>query len=191
MYMKYNNDVRNTNGKLEINDIFISNVEEEIDTALNHDMNIKRLKVSAEPMLYDTVFEKSEGKPMKRLVKDNKRVFGIAVPLHKGSDLYKLYQSDALKEPVVTMKYLEDTYKEWDGAVEEFRRGWDVYAEKNKRNKDIILVTGGLYEIRMLFHKNDNMRNVKLKKITLSNDRGTILGFHVTERMVSIIKQLM
>jgi len=178
-YLKYSNDVQRKNTKQQIHDVLISNIINVQNEKLNNTMNLTTLTVSSTPTYYENI------KSGTRLI-NKQNSLAVAVKLHKDSDLYRLYQCNKIKEPIVSISYIENEFTKYDKSYDEFKRTWNKCIEQ--RTEKILLVTGDLYEIRMRFNKHNGVKNSKLKKVSTANQ--TIMGFHIGDKMKNVVKQI-
>ena len=185
-YTKCCNDVSRRNGKHHINEVLVTSMKNERVEQVTESVSITKIDVASKPRDYDSVFENVKGNNMLWLVKGNNRSLAIAIQLNKQSDLYKLYQPSSVKETIVTQTYINSEFKKY--TTSDFIQNWDNQVQKNLKTETLLLVTGNLYEIRMIFNKHSGVKNARMKKVTCDNK--SIMGFHISTKMETIIKQI-
>ena len=187
-YTKYCQEAEKQNNKHYINDVLVTNVNNTNVEYINDNVSITRLEVMSKPKTFDDIFKNGENQNMMTcLVKHNNRSLAIAIRVHKQSDLYKLYLPNSIKDTVVTQTYIQSEFKKY--TCPDFIDNWNKQVNKNSRTETITLVTGNLYEIRMIFSKHNGIKNSRMKKVSCDNK--SIMGFHISNKMEIIVKQIL
>lgn len=193
LYVNYCNVTNMRNDNMHIHDVYVSNIEKEESEYINDKVSITTLSIQSTPPTYSKIMNAvKEIQTVKRLIHVTKNTLAIAIKLHKDSDLYRCYTPNSIKDIIVTSEYIMNDYSVYKESVEVFLHMWNTAITIHKKLVDITLVTGSLYEIRLQFNRHNSMKNVKLKKITcIDSKQSSKLGFHVTERMKMIVKQML
>ena len=164
-------------------------MENEEYEQLSSDVSIVKFDVCVMGNNFDKIIEENVGKNIECLVGENDELM-IGVKLHKSSDLYKVYYPHTTRSVIHTNVAIQNNYKKWGNTREDFMRHWGIQMVSSKKKRSMVFVTGDLYKIRMLMNNHNSLRNIQLKKVTVNNNTKSIMGFHIHDRMITLVKQI-